>query len=119
MSSDDGQHGGSRGPDSGSFSAVVPKDRNFSRRVSVFHLVAPDGSERRPHAPAEKGSGLGAFGRDDRNGRRIAEERTWGAGRYARRLGRSIAVAESNRKSAARVSNGFCAARRGRVRTQR
>src|SRR5213595_2815912 len=58
MSSEDGQHGGSRGSDSGSFSAVVPKDRNFSRRVSVFHLVAPDGSERRPHAPAEKGSGL-------------------------------------------------------------
>src|SRR5205814_7228232 len=88
MSSDDGQHGGSRGPDSGSFSAVVPKDRNFSRRVSVFHLVAQDGGERRPHAPAEKGAGLGVFGRDDRDGGGIAEERTRGAGRDARRFGR-------------------------------
>src|SRR5207248_11221873 len=113
MSSDDGQHGGSRGPDSGSFSAVVPKDRNFSRRVSVFHMVAPDGSERRPHAPEEKGSGLGASGRNDRNGRRIDEERTWGAGSDATRHARWIAVANGNRKTAARVTNSLCAARRG------
>src|SRR5262249_59018166 len=79
----DGQHGRSRGPESGSFLAVVPEDRNFSRRISLFHLVAPDGGERRPDAAAEERSFRGPAGRDHGDRRGVAEEGTGSAGPVA------------------------------------
>ena len=58
MSLYDGKLGESRGSDSGSLSAVVSQDWNFSRRVSFFHLAAPNGSKRCPHAAAQEESSV-------------------------------------------------------------
>src|SRR5436190_8610337 len=97
MPAHDGQHRRSRGPEPGSFPAVVPEDWNFSRRIGLFHLAAPDGGERRPDAAAEERTFRGPAGRDHGNRRGVAEERTGSAGPVAGRSSRPIAVATRGR----------------------
>src|SRR5580658_3685461 len=75
MPTHDGQYGGSRGSDPGSIPAVVPQDWNFSRRVGFFHMVAPDGGERRPDATAQEESARGSARGEHGDGRRVSTER--------------------------------------------
>src|SRR5579863_9628096 len=106
----DGQYGSGRGSDAGSFSAVVPQDRNVSGRIRVFDLAAPDVGKRRPDAIAQEGSSGGLARGDDGDGGRRTQER---AGRGRSEVGwvhRPDAVAAVGCGFASRVSDDFFAA---------
>src|ERR1700680_3361347 len=110
MPSHDGNHSGGKGPDPGSLPSVVPQDRNFSRRISFFHLAAPDGSQRRPHATAQEESPCSSARGDNGDGGRGAPERA-GRGRpEAGRLYRPLAIAAVDRGLASGIPNDFFAA---------
>src|SRR5277367_4581985 len=111
MPSHDGQYGGGRGSDTGSFSAVVPQDWDFSRRICFFHLVAPDGGERRPDAVAKEGSPGGSARGNHGDGGRGAAEGTGGRRSEVGGFHRPDAVAAVDFGSASGIPDDFFAAR--------
>ena len=60
------------------FLQLYRKIANFSRRVGLFHLVAPAGGERRTHAAPQEGiAGSVVAGDAGAAGRRRTKERYW------------------------------------------
>src|ERR1700737_857853 len=104
----DGQHGGSRGSDSGSFSAVIPEDCHVSRRISLFHVAAPDGGQCCPNAVAKEESSRGSARRNAGKRRRGAQEGTGSARPAAGGLAGPVAAAASRRCAATGISKDFC-----------
>src|SRR5271166_2950647 len=110
MPSHDGKYSSRRGPDPGSLPSAVSQDRDVSRRIRFFHLVAPDGGQRRPDAAAEKGSPRGSARGQHGDGRGVAPEGTGGGRPEIGWIYRPNAIAAFDRGSAAGISNDFFAA---------